>query len=313
LTINPEERISWQEFFNHRVFQDVCPEALPDSDNQTVDVEFVNNKTDCVTPTPVDPKDMQHQKSAKHINDSLSASTSANGSLNDSNMVDKKAVFKEYGFRYYHEKNKILMIFLTVKKARQLMKERDFSNIERSIYMLINVLAKKGSILSDLTLMSLHFKNNIFKLQHFSDFCTSEEFNDVVSQLAEDQKSIQEYKNYITNLSKDVTSLTEEDHKLLSTTSQGYIDLKYLDEKARLFYTEVRSLENVERISKISEQNRHLYLITMIFSIYSIKSETYMPYMVNDQKFEWDTFREKHEKIDSNKLWKQLESLTEEF
>ena len=291
----------------------MCPEALPNSDNQTVDVEFVNNKKDCVTPSPVDPKDMQHQKSAKHINDSLSTGLGGGSSLNEGSSFDKKAVFKEYGFRYFHEKNKILMIFLTVKKARQLMKEKEFGDIERSIYMLINVLAKKGSILSDLTLMSLQFKNNIFKLQYFSDFCSSEEFTDVVSQLAEDQKSIQEYKSYITNLSKDVSSLTEEDLKLLSTTSQGYIDLKYLDDKARQFYIEVRSFENIERIAKTTEQNRHLYLITMIFAIYSIKSEIYMPYVINDQKFEWDTFREKHESIDSNKLWKQLESLTQDF
>lgn len=44
------------------------------------------------------------------------------------------------------------------------MKMPQFANHSRPLYLLMLILAKKGAMLSELTLYSLNLKNNIFKL-----------------------------------------------------------------------------------------------------------------------------------------------------
>lgn len=98
-----------------------------------------------------------------------------------------ETIFKENSFRYYHEKNKILLIFLTVKKLRQVMKMEEFSSHSRPLYLLMLTLAKKGAMLSELTLYSLNLKNNIFKLQEFDKYCDeSKECQEAIDLLKED-------------------------------------------------------------------------------------------------------------------------------
>ena len=113
------------------------------------------------------------------------------------------------------------------------------------------------------------------------------------------------------NLWKDV-SLDEEDKKLLAVIGKGYVDLKFLDEQSKLIYQQVRAYDNHALIT-INEQLRHFYYLTMIFTVYSIGSEKYMPYIVDNHKFEWDTFREKHENISSEGLRALLSNLANEF
>lgn len=281
-------------------------------DTKKLDMEFNHNKEQVKTIEKagpcIPPEEMIMEKTAEKI---IENSTSTSLSFGDSSPSDRKATFREYAFRYYHEKNKILMIYLTIKKLRQLMKEKEFIDHNKQIYLLINLLAKKGSILSELTLMSLKMKNNIFKLPLFDEFCNSSEYNEVIKTIAEDQKSIFEYRDYISALWKDVP-LSEEDKKLLQVISKGYVDLKYLDEQAKQIYNQVRSFDSTAAGIK-NEQLRHFYYLTMIFTVYSIRSEMYMPYMVDSHKFEWDTFRENHENITSDKLWTLLANIPSDF
>ena len=66
------------------------------------------------------------------------------------------------------------------------MKEKEFSDFCRSIYLLASLLGKKCTILSELTLMSLSMKNNIFKLPLFDDFCSSYEYAEVINMIDSD-------------------------------------------------------------------------------------------------------------------------------
>lgn len=98
-----------------------------------------------------------------------------------------------------------MVIFLTVKKLRNLMKDPNFSEQTRSIYLLMLILAKKGAMLSELTLFSLNSRNNIFKLQGFDQYCeNSAECEDAIKLLKGDQPSIFSYHRYIWDRQSDV-------------------------------------------------------------------------------------------------------------
>jgi hypothetical protein len=317
---NPDDRIDWEHFFNHPVFKE-----LEDVDKESqevmasivhpkkVDLEFIKNQENVENSSPRNnsPVNKSRERGAtpQHISESFSNQPSENGKISSPN--ERKAVFKEYGFRYYHEKNKIMMIYLTVKKLRQLMKEDEFAEYIKTIYLLIVILAKKGFILSELTLMSLKMKNNIFKLPLFEEFTKSEDYQEVIKQISTDQQPMTEYREHLASIRKDI-NLNEAEMKIIAATSQGYVDLKFLDEKAKSIYEMLRKCDNaVLRFTR--DQLKHFYLLTMIFTAYSIKSEVYMPYMVDNHKFEWDTFRDRHENVDSEQLWNTLLAITKEF
>lgn len=314
LQMEPKNRMDWLTFFNHPVFtkEDYSTSPFDSSlakalhnfiNHRTeVDVEFTKNR-ESIGPednnkTLIDPLKMQvpdASMSAEQINETISTN------LGDS-ISNSKSEFKEYTYRYFHENNKILVIYLTVKKLRQLMKEDDFKQHHTTLYLLMTVLAKKGAVLSELTIRSLANENNIFKLDQFQGFCKdTPEFHETVSQLKRDQQVVKDYQEYIVGLSKNI-SFNEEQKVVLTLCSQSLVELKVLDETAKTLYQKLRTLGEPAGLAK-KQQNRQFYLLAMIYTIYSIKSEVYMPYMnETGQKFEWDTFKQKHEGLDSEYL-----------
>lgn len=213
-----------------------------------------------------------------------------------SESSDTRVIFRENSFRYYHEKNKILVIYLSVKKLRQLMKSTDFVHHTSTIYLLMMVLAKKGAELSELTILSLAKKNNIFKLDQFELYCQgSPEYNETLEQLQNDQQIVKDYKNYVFNL-KDGVKLSPEEMQTFNMCNQHFIELRLLDDTAKMLYQRLRSMGEPAAL-KHDQPSLHIYLLSMIFTIYSIKSEIHMPYKSENIKFDWDTFIQKHEEL----------------
>ena len=165
-------------------------------------------------------------------------------------------------------------------------------------------------MLSELTLMSLKMQNNIFKQKDFEEFCKSEDYTEVCTQLAKDQKGVFEYRDHITNLRSKVAT-SEEDNVLLSQIGQGYVDLKFLDEKALRAFERTRLLDQVV-LKMQTEQTRYYYFLTMILVIYAIKSEYYIQFVQDGQRFDWDVFKSKYETTNSSALWTILSTLTKE-
>jgi serine/threonine protein kinase len=319
LTPDPDQRISWEEFFASSIFQTNSEQTSVDDKNikgiqnllqrELVDNEFQENtRTSKDVERKVELKADSMEKIPGQIGDTQIIDSD---SLNTSKgfYSDVKSLFREYSFRYFHEKNKVLMIYLTVKKLRQLMKEPVYTPQIRPLFLLMCILAKKGAMLSELTLMSLKMKNNIFKLKNFEDYCTSQEYFETIGQMVEDQKSIFEYRDYIFNLKGDLT-LGEKEREFITGLTQTYVDLKGLDERAKLMLSKVREADGSVLGGQMEDKPKHFYLLTMIFCIYSIRSEDYLPYITENKKFEWDTFKEKHENISWESLWRVLNALT---
>jgi hypothetical protein len=97
---------------------------------------------------------------------------------------------------------------------------------------------------------------------------------------------------------------------LLAWLNMEYIDLKKLDMKAKEMYTEVRNMGVHPEIHS-NPQTKHIYFLAMIFTLYSIKSEVYMPYLLDGtgSKFQWENFRNKHENLEGEQLEQILNNL----
>jgi hypothetical protein len=316
LQMEPKNRIDWQSFFNHPVFSKdfgtldtSLVKALGALMNHRteVDKEFSKNRAS------IGPEDMD-----KTLIDPLNMPVKDDlvNEINDTNITEQgdspthhKDSFKEYTFRYFHENNKILVIYLTVKKLRQLMKEEDFKEQHTTLYLLMTVLAKKGAVLSDLTILSLVNCQNIFKLRDFEAFSRdTPEYSETLSQLKKDQKVVKDYQVYIQGLQSNIV-FGEEQKAVLALCSQSLVELKVLDETAKALYQKLRTMGEPLGLAK-KPDIRQFYLLAMIYTIYAIKSEVYMPYLTDTGlKFEWDTFKQKHEGLAPELLEKLLHNI----
>lgn len=84
-----------------------------------------------------------------------------------------------------------------------------------------------------------------------------------------------------------------------------------MDIKAKEMYHEVRALGVPPSVTN-DPQIKHIYFLAMIFTLYSIKSEVYMPYILTEtgSKFQWENFKNKHEKLDGDQLQEILNTLS---
>lgn len=282
---------------------------------ENVDNEFKNNrqsigkdKDEEVLPDPLTLYTNQNNSTftAQTVDETIGAqSTSYNSTI----AMQLEHHFKEYSFRYYHEKNKILVIYMTVRKLRQLMKEKDFASQQKTLYLLMVALARKGTELSELTIRSLTNSNNIFRLDYFDEFCEfSSQFKETLQQFEEDKKMLSDYQKYILSLESDLHFLDAE-KDTFDYCTKGPVELSVLDKHALQFFKKFRKFGEPPAVSH-NATARHAYLIAMIFTVYSIFSEAYLPYQKPDgTKFEWEIFKQNHEELDCSKLSSLLDKL----
>lgn len=301
LEMDPDKRIDWEGFFNHPVFSQTNI-YVP---NPNIEKEFQENR-----------HNIGHEEKIQNFQDPLTLGINkapqiipeSNPSPGQRQIVELDMALKENQFRYLHEKNKIMLIFLTVKKLRQLMKDPDYYELSKYIYLLMMILGKKGLMLSELTIYSLNVKNNIFKLNIFEQFCQgSREYSDVSAFLREDQPKITAYYNYMLGLKNEV-NLMVEDEKTLDWLNGPFIDLKQLDEKAYIVYRQIQELSKPVKLTFNPEENRR-YLLAMYLSLHSIRSETLLPYTEHGRKLEWQTFKVRVESMNPEMLKQSLFSM----
>lgn len=292
LEMEPDRRIDWEGFFNHPVFSEKHVYQGP---NANIEREFQMNRQSVFLNkdnTFIDPNAIE-KKPAMPIADTPSS--------NQRFAVDQDLLFKENQFRYLHEKNKIMLIFLTVKKLRRLMKDPDYQELAKYIYLLVMILAKKGVMLSELTLFSLSMKYNIFKLNQFNEFCAgTKEFQEICAALQADQRTIFAYNNLLTGV-KDEVPLHPDDEHILAWLKNRQIDLPQLDEKALLLYNQIQDSAKPAKLMYNPEEARRFHL-TMFMVMHAIYSEKHLPYLNGGRKFEWETFKMKCESMTPDML-----------
>jgi hypothetical protein len=298
LEMDPDRRIDWESFFNHPVF---TLKRTYEGNNAVVEKEFENNKKSVFVnmdqQTFIDPMKM---------NATAPNQVADTPSNQQKGMVDAEMLFKENQFRYLHEKNKIMLIFLTIKKLRRLMKDPDYYELSKYLYLLVSVLAKKGTLLSELTIYSLERSHNIFKLNEFETFCTNTRpYQEVSNYLREDRDTIFKYFAFLGNLRSEV-NLNADDESVLGWLQNKHIDLPQLDEKALFYYQRIQELPKPVKLSFNPEENRR-YLLTMFLVLHAIRCEHLIPYINNGCKFEWETFKMKFESMNPDTIAKAIQ------
>lgn len=312
---NPDMRIDWPDFFQHPVFELKFPQSMRDfgsisrhdpnntetCSEEDVNKEFIKNKNDIKT------------------NNSYLNNKSQFNNIPEPNLVPKKIKddvsetapaetqqyqqqIKEVAKRYYHEKNKILFIVYTVRNIRELMKNLGIKQFNSYFYCISIYLLKKAIILSDLNLMSLTNGNNIFEQSAFKEFIDSTYLTTIVNCFKNDKPNFERYlEHLIDNVIKE--NLESETKSILEDFSEDAFILNEIDERVYRLYNKLNDLMNTV---KIEPSKAHAFLLNLVSIFYCINSEKFFPYKIADEKFEWTSFYEIHEKMTYNELLKVI-------
>lgn len=264
--MDPDRRTGWEELFSHTLFQG-------------------NFKNSVFNP------------------DASNSESKAKVQQPGTTTQDSSELIKEVYFRYLHEKNRVLLLFLTIKKLRQVMKDPDFYETHKHIYMMMVILAKKASILSEVALYTLTCKNNLYKMEGFDLFIGSAQCEQVKELLRVDRELIHPYHNYILDCKAEVY-FTPDDESSFNWVNGSYLDLKQLDDKSMFYFYQILDLGQPAKLNFNPEENRKFHL-AMYLVIQSIRSEALLPFVNNGQKFSWPDYKVRVESMSPENL-KQL-------
>ena len=284
LEMDPDRRIEWEGFFKHPLFDTVpadlaSAQSSPDKQKMKLLVE----------PEPLSNHPLRINSNQSQAYELAPPPQQQGNDLN------------ECKWRYLHEKNKAQMIFWAVKRLRSLMKDPDYYEHSRYVYLLSLVLARKGIFMLELTIYSLEQSQNVFNTRGLEEFKRNpEEFLELVALLKADLARYQGYEGFLKEVKSEL-NLLPEDHSVMDWLHSSYRDLEQLDDKATTLFHQVQSMEKPNKLALNSEANRQ-YHLAMYLVIQVINSEKHLPYMEGGKKLEWHTLMARYQSLTPDTL-----------
>ena len=312
---DPEKRINWPDFFQHPVFDLKFPKSMREFGSES------RHEIDYTESCSEDDVNIEFNKNKQDIkaNNSYLNNKSGLNNLPETKLAPKKvkddeleATFnenqnsqqqiKEVAKRYYHEKNKILFIVYTVRNIRDLMKYLSAKTLNSYFHCISIYLLKKAIILSDLNLVSLSNGNNIFEQSAFKEFLDSSLLQTIANCFINDKPNFEKYLEYLVqNLNKD--NLDPQIQTILDDLEEDSFILHEIDERVYNIYNQLTDLINK---SKLEPSTAHSFLFNLVSIFYCINCEKFFPYKIGDERFEWISFYEIHEKMTYGELLKVI-------
>jgi serine/threonine protein kinase len=307
LRMDPKERIEWDAFFNHPLFNKTTSSKLDNfstvfqalksmaiNTNQ-IDEEFERNKKILTqqqnqtqsTTNLIDLEDLPLNNHAVQPQAATVNPVTGSDFLFAEVMVDAENVRQNY----VHEKNKISYLVYTVEKIRTLLNLPALRLYYSSLIEIGLLIAKKAFVLCECILSHLKCNSNFLGINavHFENFIKSRH----VAQVIED------FNSELTNVSKTFNSMMQIQQTFSSSITfvesikSPSVDLRVLDKNIFDIYRWMldRTLE-LNDVLHISQ--KHDLVGILVFIKNAIYSQSNFPLVPNalfpDFKFSWEDF-----------------------
>lgn len=301
LQYDSKKRIEWKEFFNHPLFDlhnggdedepQITNSVIPRNNQMNIKKEFVHNKTTATHGeiSLKDPKDMTDvpvpvANPNRPNNDQRNPQEVYNEIEKMQKLEDAR---KNIRSRYFHEKKKIIWIMYTVRKIRNLAKQKHiYKEFCQKLMLSACILLRKGLLMNENTIHSLKMKNNIFNMKYFEDFCKTDDVK-IVRNFESDDKI---YRTFL----KQMNGKFQEEVPSKSLKQELAKFQKIKLETIGLVNTVLNShfiffRDQISKFSLKSDQEQE-YCTAILHFYYSIHSDTVFPYLQNGKNFEWKDF-----------------------
>lgn len=301
---DPKKRIEWKDFFNHPLFDlhsngDNNHKKMPlnnsilvRNNENLVTKEFKRNR-ESIIPNEIHLRNPMEMKIEGNINKNNYEEESED--MSKYNELESKEIIqnniKLIKDRYYHEKKKIIFIMYSVRKVRNMAKLKNiFGNLVNNFMLCSILMLKKGLHLNNVAIYSLKDKVNVFKLQNFSDFTATSDYNKILANLNEDNKIYELF--YQQMIKKFEIEISDNNIKnkfvcLPDININGNYLGEYNELCSEQFFYILKSLKNINISSNVERELSN----ALINLYYSFNSEDRIKFIDdNNVQFKWTPF-----------------------
>lgn len=310
LQADPDKRISWKEFFNHKLFDEenlnqkkqrigdfFAKFFIAKTGYDTVFAEFSKAKEDAslnfeVSLELMKPKDLHRQAEPQQIKevhfDKLSGGMAS----------IFKNIFNDHAFclavdRYQHEKSKIQFIWETVSqmdiamRTEVLGKNKDCKpqNFSFPAINLNCIMAKKAITMWYLNYNAQKNKRNIFRIENFDNFMKSKTFKEKMY----DPDTIHaEYESYWKTQEDEIEMQSlYDDQKFEIEKLFNNLVLPVVDQMAESQYKILLGFFSTDEYKSQTPEWQHHFAKQMLFMHYSINCEDIFQWSDEWEHYEW--------------------------
>ena len=318
LTADPDRRISWDKFFRHPLFAEKAAPSkgkLGGALNSMVMASTiqVNNRFNQEQNETLDDAATLHQADKYGEPNAQLQGVNEDSRMSDQNWQDKQKqvqqedAFKENTQRFWHERNKILFLFTTVRKLRDLNKKLHPQNpVKLSIKFFNTVLAQKALIYLHTNVRSVTEPNfNPFQMQQHENWLKSSHSYEIRSKLQQDEQSLKSYFDWMRQDEAQM-NFSDYDRKFLgelSLSSSMHLLDQIMDHKMRDMIN-MRQDNNVTGNHQLEAE----WLVALYHADSAFKAEKVFLYSTG-KPYDWNAFYSKLAHGDTNALRTWIKSL----
>jgi len=268
LQMDPDQRIHWDQFLYHPIFS---------SKSQVTQIQQSISTSEL----------FENIKEIMHLEKGYKVT-----SLDD--------VLKENYFRYMHERNKIMLMMLALKRTRRLQKDPDYRETGGVLYRVGLVLIRLASMVCEFATSSLTTHRNVFKLDKFEIFCNnSPKYLDVRSLLEADSSMIEKYQLFLYSLRKEYMQTAVDE--AISFLKQPHLNVTHLEDKLADLIFAFTDSPLPYKLTHSAVDNQNFLFCIFLLKIISL-SPIHLSYYIEGRKFNWDNYKDRIEAMTSDQL-----------
>lgn len=207
---DPEQRISWEAFFEHELFTVPVEKLRPKGSEAQFTLAIKNNTqvNDLFNKSRVEALEFDPKKKEGALLPNLVKNivilkmNEESIEINDAQKEDIQLLetMNDNTNRYNFEKTKILHIWYTLDKLRDLC---SIIPGHPQIYIIdfLNLLiCMKGWVFSDISVQTIEKKQNMFQLKHFDEWCISQDAKSILAQHRQNCVGYEQRFNFYKNI-----------------------------------------------------------------------------------------------------------------
>lgn len=293
---DPKKRIEWNEFFKHALFelhrkkgknaggdpnnfgmhQSVMFHDHKDKVNQKFDE---NRKNDIKEVELKDPLDIEIEADGSNTNKT------------DTEQKKKELIGKKIKLRLTHEKKTIVFMMHTCRKVRNLAKYRSElgANASDSLMFAGISLLRKGQRLNEEAISAIKHKNNIYNLQGFDEFASSNDCNQILSTLEDDQNLYHTLLSHLKKKLHEEVNDRDATAEVIEMIEGNQTSIPKLNDRITKEFKELFHTYNQEN-SKYENSLKKDFVIALCHMYLSLQSEEELPFLKSGHVFDWKEF-----------------------
>ena len=322
LEFDPVARISWKKFFNHPLFDKFseygpAKNILTSSSLQQSAGQFGGNSHK--ESTLNEDIESQFKKEKQVVNVCVEFSSNfeipdviqlqAHGHNSASHVHANTGSQSNYTFGkasrllmddcnnfMTHERNKYLLVLQTSKRVKELLKIAEASPKHGHILLLSLALCKRGILMIDFLTRTIQNKADIFKLDGFDEFCTSQLAKKLLQAFSEERISSTQFLQHLEGKLNEPWA-KELDKGIVSSIQNSTANESYLDVATDKLLVHLLNWVKVNRTS-LTQVSYRQYMLSMVYVHYTLNLTFEFPLFKDGQVFNWKDFFLRIDSID---------------